>query len=165
MEKIAQKAGISKSNLYNYFKAKDEIFNSITDSAAFYFRKVINHFYEDQFSPKFGEIGFNEMLTKQIFNLVSDHKDGLILLMKCSAGTRYEQLKAELMKQIANKFLRDYATDFSNAELLVTVITENLFDGITSLTVCSKSDDELRMFLDDFIKYHSYGFSALISCS
>lgn len=35
---------ISKSNLYNYFKSKDEIFNRLTDKAAHEFRKLIEFF-------------------------------------------------------------------------------------------------------------------------
>lgn len=44
IEKIAQQAKISKSNLYNYFKSKDEIFNRLTDKAAYEFRKLIEFF-------------------------------------------------------------------------------------------------------------------------
>ena len=59
MDKISKRAGISKSNLYNYFKSKDEIFYALTDNAAYHFQKVIGFFDENKFSPKFGETGFN----------------------------------------------------------------------------------------------------------
>ena len=49
IEKIARQAKISKSNLYNYFKSKDEIFNRLTDKAAHEFRKVIEYFASNQF--------------------------------------------------------------------------------------------------------------------
>lgn len=135
MDKISKKAGISKSNLYNYFKSKDEIFYALTDNAAYHFQKVIGFFDENKFSPKFGETGFNEMLCEYIYNLIAEYKDGLILIMKCSAGTKYENLKEQLINQISDKFLRDYATEFVNADILVNVITENLFDGITAIAI------------------------------
>lgn len=46
IEKIARQAKISKSNLYNYFKSKDEIFNRLTDKAAHEFRKLIVFFFQ-----------------------------------------------------------------------------------------------------------------------
>lgn len=163
MDKISKKAGISKSNLYNYFKSKDEIFCALTDSAAFHFQKVINFFDENKFSPKFGERGFNEMLSQYIYDLIVDYKDGLILIMKCSCGTKYENFKEQLINQIAEKFLRDYATEFINADMLVRVITENLFDGITAIAIQSNTEQELKKILYGFIKYHSCGFLALTS--
>lgn len=163
MDKISKRAGISKSNLYNYFKSKDEIFYALTDSAAHRFQKVIKFFDENKFSPKFGENGFNEMLSKQIFNLIVDCKDGLVLIVKYSAGTKYENLKEQLVNQIAEKFLRDYADEFADADMLIRVITENLFDGITSITIQSDTEDELKKSLYRFIKYYSCGFLALIS--
>lgn len=163
MEKIAKKAGISKSNLYNYFKSKDEIFYALTDSAAFHFKKVISFFDENRFSPTFGESGFNEMLSEYIYDLVANYKDGLILIMKCSVGTKYETFKEQLINQIAEKFLRDYAAEFKSTDILVRVITENLFDGITAIVIQSNTEQELKKLLYGFIKYHSCGFLALIS--
>lgn len=163
MDKISKKAGISKSNLYNYFKSKDEIFYTLTDSAAYRFQKVISFFDGNNFSPKFGENGFAEMLCEYIYKLITDYRTGLILIMKCSSGTKYENLKEQLINQIATKFLRDYSTEFINTDILVKVITENLFDGITAIAIQSNTMQELKKNLYGFIKYHSCGFLALIS--
>ncbi|WP_196028907.1 TetR/AcrR family transcriptional regulator [Longicatena caecimuris] len=163
MDKISKKAGISKSNLYNYFHSKDEIFCALTDSAATRFQNIINHFDTNRFSPKFGENGFSEMLSAYIYSLIADYKDGLVLIMKCSTGTKYEQLREQLINQIAEKFLRDYAVEFHNTNILVRVIAENLFDGITAIAIQSNTEHELKESLNGFIKYHSCGFFALIS--
>lgn len=163
IEKIAKEAGISKSNLYNYFKSKDEIFYKLTDSAAFQFQKVINFFDENRFTPKFGDSGFSEMFSQYIFQLIKNHKEGLILIMRSSDGTKYAHLKERLIKQIAEKFLRDFPNEFDNAEILIQVITENLFDGITTIAIQSKTDQELEKLLFGYIKYHSCGFLGLIS--
>lgn len=104
-------------------------------------------------------IFFRISVTKKLDHL----KDGLILIMKCSCGTKYENFKEQLINQIAEKFLRDYATEFINADMLVRVITENLFDGITAIAIQSNTEQELKKILYGFIKYHSYGFLALTS--
>lgn len=162
IDKIAKEAGISKSNLYNYFKAKDEIFYALTDIAAHEFQKAIDFFCENEFTPKFGQNGFNTMLTTGIYELIVHNKDGLVLIMQCSVGTRHESLKSKLIKQMAEKFIRDYKEYLSFDEALMNVISANLFNGITEITLCSKSD-ELYQNLCRFIKYHSGGFLALIT--
>mgnify|MGYP002797285705 FL=1 len=53
IEKIAKQAYISKSNLYNYFKSKDEIFEKLTSSAANKFVKIIDQFSTNQLHQNF----------------------------------------------------------------------------------------------------------------
>lgn len=163
IDKIAKKVGISKSNLYNYFRAKDEIFYTLTDIAAYAFQKAIDYFCNNEFMPKFGQNDFNDMLTKSIYELIVQNKDGLVLIMKCSVGTKHEYLKAKLIKQMAEKFIRDYNEYLSFDAALMNVISANLFNGITEITLYSKSDEELYQNLCRFIKYHSGGFFALVS--
>lgn len=163
IEKIARHAKISKSNLYNYFKSKDEIFNKLTDQAAYEFRKIIEFFSSNRFESKFSASGFEEMMTNEIFKLVSQNREGLVLLVFCAQGTKHESLKDELVGIIAKKFRTDYKTYFPTEDNVVLIITQNLFDGITYLTMRSQSDEILKQDLHRLIHYHSKGFSALIS--
>lgn len=163
MEKIAREAGISKSNLYNYFRSKDEIFSRLTDQAAHAFQTLIDYFAGSQFTPSFCEPGFEEMMTQRLFDLIRMHKEGLILLVLCAAGTKYETLKDALVGRIAEKFRRDHATAFSADDPIAAIITQNLFHGIIKLTLHSPSDEALQINLRRFIHYHVNGFSALIS--
>lgn len=163
IEKIAKQAHISKSNLYNYFKSKDEIFERLTDSVANEFIKVISLFSTNQFAPKFYETGFEEMMVTRIFELISKNRNELLLLMLCAKGTKYENLKEQLINQIAAKFMQDYKDYFSTDDPIVKIITHNLFDGIINVTVYSQSTKELYFNLHRLIRYHIKGFSALIS--
>ena len=163
IEKIAKQAHISKSNLYNYFKSKDEIFEKLTSSAANEFVKIIDQFSTNQFTPKFCEVGFEDMMVTRIFDLINDNRNELLLLMLCSKGTKYEKLKEQLIGQIALKFMQDYKDYFSDNDPIVTIITHNLFDGIINVTVYSQSPKELHFNLHRLIRYHIEGFSALIS--
>ena len=147
IEKIAKQAHISKSNLYNYFKSKDEIFEKLTSSAANKFVKIIDQFSTNQFTPKFCEVGFEDMMVTRIFDLINDNRNELLLLMLCSKGTKYEKLKEQLIGQIALKFMQDYKDYFSDNDPIVTIITHNLFDGIINVTVYSQSPKELHFNL------------------
>ena len=103
------------------------------------------------------------MMANEIFKLVSENREGLLLLVFCAQGTKYENLKSELIDMIANKFKEDYRSYFTDGDNIVLIITQNLFDGITNLTMQSHSDEILRQDLLRFIRYHSKGFVALIS--
>lgn len=98
--------------MYNYFKSKDEIFEKLTSSAANKFVKIIDQFSTDQFTPKFCEVGFEDMMVTRIFDLINDNRNELLLLMLCSKGTKYEKLKEQLIGQIALKFMQDYKDYF-----------------------------------------------------
>lgn len=163
IEKIAKQAKISKSNLYNYFKSKDEIFNKLTDQAAYEFRKVIEFFSSNQFELKFSTPGFEEMMANEIFRLISQNREKLLLLVFCAQGTKYENLKDELVEIIAKKFKTDYKAYFPANDNVVLIITQSLFDGITNLAMRSQSDKILKQDLRRLIRYHSNGFAALIS--
>lgn len=163
IEKISKQAHISKSNLYNYFKSKDEIFERLTSSAANEFIKVIEQFSTNQFAPKFCEAGFEDMMVTRIFDLIDKNRNELLLLMLGSKGTKYEHLKEQLTNQIATKFMFDYKSYFSDSDPIVTIITHNLFDGIINVTIYSQSSEELHFNLQRLIRYHVKGFSALIS--
>lgn len=81
MEKIARQVGINKSNLYNYYKSKDELFNTLADSAAYQFGKLIDFVFVNKVTPQFGETEFEQMITDDLFKLIHENKDGLILLI------------------------------------------------------------------------------------
>lgn len=163
MEKIARQAGISKSNLYNYYKSKDELFDTLADSAAYQFEKLIDFVSENKFTPRFGEAGFEQMIADHLFKLIDENKDGLILLMLCASGTKHEGLRTRSVQKIADKFRRDYSQYFSVNDPIVDVITDNFFAGIINLTVHSATENDLYQNLSRFIRYHSKGFFELVS--
>lgn len=163
MERISLQAGISKSNLYNYYKSKDELFDTLTDFAAYQFEKLIDFISNNEFTPKFGEAGFEKMLTDNLCKLINENKDGLILLMLCASGTKHEGLRTRFVQKIANKFKRDYSKYFCANDPIVDVITDNFFVGITNLTLHSATENDLYQNLSRFIRYHSKGFFELVS--
>lgn len=163
MEKIARQAGVSKSNLYNYYKSKDELFDILTDSAADQFERLINLISDNEFTPKFGESGFENMLTDNLCRLIDENKDGLILIMLCASGTKHEGLRTRLVQRIADKFRRDYSEYFSINDSIVDVITDNFFVGIINLTLHSATENDLYQNLSRFIRYHSKGFFELVT--
>ena len=51
LQMIADKVNISKSNLYHYFKNKEELFYELTDGAAEGLKRLIMRFRDKRFDP------------------------------------------------------------------------------------------------------------------
>ena len=64
MDKIAKKAGISKSNLYNYFEKKEDIFEILTKNTVYRFIEIKNYFVRTDF-----DLGTNlELFVNEFIN-------------------------------------------------------------------------------------------------
>ena len=65
LQMIADKVNISKSNLYHYFKNKEELFYELTDSAADGLKRMILRFRSMRFDLNMDAQEFRMLLTEQ----------------------------------------------------------------------------------------------------
>ena len=103
LQMIADKVNISKSNLYHYFKNKEELFYELTDGAAEGLKRLIMRFRDKRFDPRTGAREYQVLLTEEVISLLLAEKYGLLLIMEQSQGTRYEGLRSSLIDMLAAK--------------------------------------------------------------
>ena len=89
LQMIADKVNISKSNLYHYFKNKEELFYELTDSAADGLKRMILRFRSMRFDLNMDAQEFRMLLTEEVLSLLLAEKYGLLLIMEQANGTRY----------------------------------------------------------------------------
>ena len=89
LQMIADKVNISKSNLYHYFKNKEELFYELTDSAADGLKRMILRFRSMRFDLNMDAQEFRMLLTEEVLSLLLAEKYGLILILEQANGTRY----------------------------------------------------------------------------
>lgn len=107
MRSIAQKADVGLSNIYNYFRNKDEIFFEVVSPA----RNELFAFVKEKHTEK--NIDFNFMSTldyqeetvEVYIQLLMKYKEELRLLLFCSQGSSMEHFREDLI---------DYLTIVSN---------------------------------------------------
>ena len=105
LQMIADKVNISKSNLYHYFKNKEELFYELTDSAADGLKRMILRFRSMRFDLNMDAQEFRMLLTEEVLSLLLAEKYGLLLIMEQANGTRYENLRPVMIELIASKIV------------------------------------------------------------
>lgn len=89
MKKIAAHAGFSKSNLYNYFKSKEHLYDILTHAIRNNSSNMLSIFNNHEFDAPFGSENFFHLLSSEIYNYLLSYRDDFLLIMNSSATTAY----------------------------------------------------------------------------
>ena len=160
LQMIADKVNISKSNLYHYFKNKEELFYELTDSAADGLKRMILRFRSMRFDLNMDAQEFRMLLTEEVLSLLLAEKYGLLLIMEQANGTRYENLRPVMIELIASKIVPMLA-DEENSPMMAQIMARNLVDGTVPILKNRVRPSEVRAGLNQLITYHTQGMHAL----
>ena len=127
MRAIAKKSSISVGNLYNYFKSKEDLFYSLTKTSYRYLIKLLSevkkHGPEDGFTNR----EFTESLVTKISELLKKHRAGFLLMMDKGQGTKYQDLKDELITVLLRHFEEELLVQKrSEDSLILRIAAKNL---------------------------------------
>ena len=92
---IVKEAGYTLGAFYGYYKTKEDLFYALTEETAEGFKKIIEGMNEEikKLPPERMIFDIMECYYKKlpdIADYIYSHKEDMILLIKCSAGTKYE---------------------------------------------------------------------------
>lgn len=161
LQMIADKVNISKSNLYHYFKNKEELFYELTDGAAEGLKKLILRLRDKRFDPRTGQREYQVLLTEEVLSLLLAEKYGLLLILEQAQGTRYESLRPGMIDMLAAK-IAPLLADEDNSLLLAQLMAQNLIDGIVLILKNRVRPREVRVNLNRLVEYHTKGMDALL---
>ena len=161
LQTIADKVNISKSNLYHYFRNKEELFYELTDGAAEGLKKLIMRLRDKRFDPHTGAREYQVLLTEEVVSLLLAEKYGLLLIMEQSHGTRYEGLRASMIDMLAAK-TEPLLADEENSALLAQIMARNMLDGTVQILKTRVRPREVRVGLNRLVEYHTKGINALL---
>ena len=119
---IVKEAGFTLGAFYGYYKTKEELFYALTNEAAEGLKRIIDSMNEEikELPPErmiFDIMEYYNRKLPDIADYIYLHKEEMILLIKCSAGTRYEGYFASLgeenkkLRSREGKIGRNYDTD------------------------------------------------------
>lgn len=165
MRDIAQNAGISTSNMYNYFKSKEELFYVMTDPVFYHLENFRKRIFEYKADKKFNNQDFlrqfAEFAPREMFEMVRDHHKELLLIMDCSKGTKYEQLKKMTAKTLETNFSENIISKKKKVllqdSILMNILAMNLIEGILEITRNYKNDEWAKNNIESLMKYHIRG--------
>lgn len=158
MRAIAKSAGISVSNLYNYYKNKEDIFYSITAEGYSRFSAISREI--GGYKKDAGDFA-RTYLIPEISTLIKRHRVAFLLMMTKGEGTKYESNKGEIITFLKNHFLEYLSADESKDELIMTIAANNLIAGLIEIAREERPGQWVDQNIEKLISYHLYGILQL----
>jgi len=156
---IATELDMSVSNLYKYFKNKEDIFNDIIKSYhenyLARFSKFISHENKDSFNDESTQI-----LAKAIFESIKNNHIKFVLLMDKSKGTKYASFKDEMITNL-ERHISKGIHESNKDEYIIKIFVRNFFYGIIEIAKHYKNDDWAFKNVSLLVEYHMNGISVL----
>jgi AcrR family transcriptional regulator len=165
MRTIAKKAGINTSNMYNYFKSKEELFYVIADPVFHHLGNLRKEVFEYKAHKDFNNETFMQQFTefapKAMFEMIRQYRKEFLVIMDCSKGTKYEQLKKMVVTSMETNFTENIISKKKKILLqdsfLMHILAMNLIEGILEITRNYKNDEWAKSNIESLMKYHIRG--------
>lgn len=163
MREIAKYAGESKSNLYNYFSSKEEIFESMVKMFYSQLEGFLDIFIGHEFNEEFGSEAFINLLSESVYKYLLSGKEDLLLIMNCSKGTKYEKVKEEVTGRLADHFKKEVLKpEDSDDFYIMNVLAANLIEGVLNISLNRKDEKIIMEDLKLLMKYHVNGMRSIL---
>ncbi|MDR2038855.1 MAG: TetR/AcrR family transcriptional regulator [Bacteroidales bacterium] len=170
MRDIAKNAHVSLSNIYNYFKNKDEIFLAIVKPA----KDNIFRFVEQQHTEE--NIDFNKMstfhyqeeTTEVYIQLLMKYKDELRLLLYHSEGSSMKNFRetfTEYLTQVSLKHMdiikKHYPKVRHISPFFIHALCAFMVSTVGEIVIHNLSRQKIREFFGEYFKFEIAGWREL----
>jgi TetR/AcrR family transcriptional regulator, cholesterol catabolism regulator len=168
MRKIAKKARITTSNIYNYFKNKDEIFKRILSPTI---EEILNSLTIEenvQYLVMIKQWDINTIQEKVEFinKYVDLHREELELLLFKSFGSSLENFREEFIDKYTNFFIINLKLinekfPLINADLsyyTIRRLASFFVNVISDIIRYNLSYPEIQKFMKEIVAFFYYGF-------
>lgn len=136
LSEICERAGVTTGALYKRFSGKEELFCEVvsdTIAAMDSYVKRIEEADLKEYSDEqiFEGFHMNPEINLRWFKYLYEHKEGFILLIKCSSGTRYSNFHSEWSEKV-NKIHYKFYLEAKRRGLAKKDVTEEEMNVLTS---------------------------------
>lgn len=157
---IANEVGISVSNLYLYYKNKEDIFQGVIDEFYKHFINSIESFFDHNKEDE------GTKMTAFICNflsriIINDQKKFVILSDK-SQGTKYECFKQQLINGLNRHINMQVNKELVQDELIIYILSKNFIEGIIEIAKHYKDEHWLENSINALVTYHMNGMKHLM---
>ncbi len=168
---IAKRADTAPSNIYNYFKNKDEIFCGVLEEFMFKFKTAqkafIEHVDDEDHDPN--DDHHNQMILTML-NAIKQYRTELILLIDKAKGSSHEAFLQDVTNWYAGVMKRDLESSIARMKLPKIEFQEDtiyLLSGmVISLLVSTLynkvDDDSILTVASEISQFFSSGWQGLI---
>ena len=172
MREISDKASVGLSNMYNYFKSKDDLFKTIVQPALSVFENILNK-QKEKNTVDVQKIKTDEFLHKYIeiyLNFIKNYRTELTILLFKARGSSLQNFKEKFTEQstfiIKDAFKKRIAND-CEANLDISDFTIHLhavwkFTMLEEIIKYNIPSDELEKIIEEYVKFEVNGWRELI---
>lgn len=172
MRVIAARSGITLSNIYNYFKHKDELFAEVLKPTLDALETMIKeHNGEENMTTEFfhsQEMQQSE-LTKMV-NLIETHRPYLQLLLFKSAGSSLENFRKEITRTncvMGQEYLVKMKEKYPEISVdispfFIHFMSSMWLNIMTEIISHSLSHDQITKFISEYIEFGTAGWERLM---
>jgi AcrR family transcriptional regulator len=162
MRDIAKKSEISVGNLYNYYKNKEDLFDSLTSASYLYLNQLLKEVNEHGRESGVVNIEFAKSLVLMISQLLKKHRVGFLLMIDRGQDTKYHNLKNEMITLLVRHFEKELMKKVkSDASLIMRIAAKNLVYGLIEVARNYQGDEWADRNIEGLIDYHLHGISHL----
>lgn len=161
LRKIAELSGVTVGNLYRYFKDKQDLFSCIVNPP---YEKIMGTIKK---SMELKEVSPNIVLidhmTESIIESHISDMDSLLILFNGSKGTRYENVKLEIVSLLENSIIELSKKRFSEQRdciedyFLLHVITIDFIEGMLLILNHYRDVEKVKKAIAQFIRFYFKG--------
>lgn len=153
MRDIATNAGITVGNIYRYYESKEYLFESIVEPTYLEISHLFQNIELNEFElhGKDEYLNFRTIFTSQLMKIVEDNREEIVILIKCSEGTKYRQAKsqfADIVELKVNKYVIEVVQSKGanlDKNMVSRVISKSLIDGLTEIIIQNGLQDMKRL--------------------
>lgn len=171
IRKIVKSAGTTIGNFYNYFENKEALFSELVQAELEGFNLFINKHNKFEADENLFDlsdvINLRELLNETIENVMPLFTNSLLLLIECSKGTKYENVRFEIVEFLKEHFIEHMKSSNAKDENLLfgDIIAEQFLSGIL-LIIRKYSDEKVRRnLIADYILFTIFGTMGFLSNS
>jgi len=160
MRHIARDAGVSVSNVYNYFSDKEELFDEIINSFYHYFSQLVRDLTRDASEEDLSAENVSSII-RFVGDLVKKNRIELEMLLDGSRGTQYESFKHELI-HIFEEHFRDHmgAQQREGGNLFIFhLIASHLIESLLEISRHYVDDEWVDGNIELLVRYHLFGIT------
>ncbi|AOT70931.1 TetR/AcrR family transcriptional regulator [Geosporobacter ferrireducens] len=163
MSMIAKEAGVSKSNLYNYFSSKEEIFYALTEEAYIQINNTMENLLRHDSEDCFQLEKFTALMTKELIVLLTKYREEILLILDRSIGTKFENAKEEIIHRLEKHMkweFKQYHITLENEDwFFAHYISTSLIEGLLEIIRHNQSDMWIQNNVKMLVGYYIYGYS------
>lgn len=171
LRKIAAEAGISVSNMYNYFRNKDELFRNVVSPVADAIQAAFDRAYEgrDFDDRRNWSYEAHVRMVESIAAFIDKNRAILKILAFKSYGSSYDDYKEELVEayselsiaymKAANEAVPDLKMEISN--FCVHNLSSFRFNLVSEILMHDIPYEKIIIYLKEALTFMFYGYEGL----